>query len=168
MPKTITGTLTIDGVSYAFTATADGAAPAASQPRSSAEPTGGKLPDLPDRYETRVVRFTRSGSKGGESARGKWMRFFAKDEDSDTFFSTFDTNLGAELKRMADSGLRTRIAFVEGEKGCTFVGYPVGGEEVLAPGAKAAPPPAGTPAPAQPAPAAAQEEYDASGDSLPF
>ncbi len=126
MSDQITGTMTIGGVRYEFVATlADGGSPGKSSasPGKRSAPTG-ILPALPDYYRVQTVRLVRYGNKDGESAKGPWTRHFAKDADTGTFYSTFDTNLGAEMKKIQDRKEDVRIAYTENDRGRTFVGYP--------------------------------------------
>jgi hypothetical protein len=73
-----------------------------------------KSKPVPIGTESKRIRVKGCGQKGGESARGPWMRTWVQDANG-TYYNTFDRTIGA--KAMGLKGLDATIWFVAGEKG---------------------------------------------------
>lgn len=135
----ITGTMTIDGVEYEFTARAKGGKGAAE--RVARPQATGNLPALPDEYQTMVVTpckfWTRDGvskpsvGRDGKERPGRpWTVFVFRDmDDEDLSFATFDVELGALAEKLCKEGKRVRVAYTQGERGFKFVGLPASVDE---------------------------------------
>ena len=88
------------------------AAPAKAPAKAPENPRGGATANT----FTVETQFDRVSSQNGQSAKGPWIRTYAKGDD-DEYYSTFDTKLGDKMKELKGQRVSVIYKLIQGPTG---------------------------------------------------